>query len=114
MLTFYKHAKMCDILFHCVHLYAHPAISQNGCMLICVMVGAGCFHCSSALCSAQPQGPLSHLMKKRVDLLQITDAENRLTRLACTFPISCTTKASTQVMGTREESTRGFEDGEGS
>lgn len=74
---------------------------------------AGRFDSSSALCSAQPQGSLSHLMKKRVDLLQITDAENRLTQLGCTFPISCTTKASTQVMGMREESTVGIEDGEG-
>lgn len=61
----------------------------------------GCFDSSSALCSAQPPGSLSHLMKKRVDLLQVTDAENRLTQLGCTFPISCTTKASTEVVGMR-------------
>ena len=40
-------------------------------------------------------------MKKRVDLLQVTDAENRLTQLGCTFPISCTTKAATGVVDTR-------------
>lgn len=43
------------------------------------------------------QESLSHLMKKRVDLLQVTDAENRLTELGCSFPISCTTKASSEV-----------------
>lgn len=48
--------------------------------------GAGLFDSSSALLSARLQGSLSLLMKKRVDLLQITDAENRLTQLGCTFP----------------------------
>lgn len=67
------------------------AVSQNGCLLVCVMVGL-CFYSSSAPCSAQPQTSLSHLMKKRVDLLEITDAENRLTQLGCTFSISCSPK----------------------
>ncbi len=73
-----------------------------------------CFDSSSALCSAQPPGSLSHLMKKRVDLLQVTDAENRLTQLGCTFPISCTTKASTQVVGMRGKSRSGTKEVEGS
>lgn len=63
---------------------------------------------SSALLSARLQDSLSHLMKKRVDLLQITDAENRLTQPARTFPISCTTRASSSVMGAREQSAGGW------
>lgn len=43
-------------------------------------------------------------MKKRVDLLQVTDAENRLTQLGCTCPISCTTKASLSSGGGHKES----------
>lgn len=50
-------------------------------------------------------------MKKRVDLLQVTDAENRLTQLGCTCPISCTTKASPQVVGMRGESQEGLRTG---
>lgn len=73
---------------------------------------AGPFDSSSALGCAQPPGSLSHLMKKRVDLLQVTDAENRLTQLGRTRQISCTTQALPQVVGMRAEGTRGAEDGQ--
>lgn len=36
-------------------------------------------------------------MKKRVDLFQVTDAENRLTQLGHTCPISCSMQATPQV-----------------
>lgn len=36
-------------------------------------------------------------MKKPVDLLQITDAENRLTQLVSAFPVSHSTEAPARV-----------------
>lgn len=47
-------------------------------------------------------------MKKPVDLLQITDAENRLTQLGSAFPVSRSPEAPARVNVVRVESTRGI------
>lgn len=107
---------MCSCDSVCVHLFIGRGVSEPCYFSKWVPANvcdgwAGRFDSSSAPCSAQSPGSPSHLMKKRVDLLQVTDAENRLTQLGCTCPISCTTKAPPQVVDMRGESTRGIEDG---
>lgn len=47
-------------------------------------------------------------MKKPVDLLQIIDAENRLTQLGSPFPVLGATEAAARVNVARVESTRGM------
>lgn len=98
----------CDVCV-CVYSHINPPCYFSEWLPANVYDGwAGRFDSSSALCSAQPPGSLSHLMKKRVDLLQVTDAENRLTQLGCTRPISCTTKAAPRVVGTGERRRTGW------
>lgn len=53
--------------------------------------------CLSAPSSCQASKFVSHLMEKRVDLLQITDAENSWTQLGCASPISRSTGALARV-----------------
>lgn len=74
-------------------MYEHKYVLKWVAANVCVDC-AGCFDSSYALCLTWPAGALTHLMKKKVDLLQVIDAENRLTLLGHTHPISCTTKAS--------------------